>query len=196
MDNYYSYTYDNIFDASIKKIFDKLYPLFNKIHIKPNHLTLIGFICGLLAIYNLNKNNLNYFAILWLLSIIFDIIDGDYSRKFNLSTKFGKFFDAITDYIRIIGLFILFYKLYDIKTIAKNEKIIIIILLLLTINGIFYLGCYKKKTKQIYSLSKLCVLNEKNLYKYLHYSTLFGGTTTWVIIIFLIYYFKKYRIST
>lgn len=185
---------DNIFDAFIKKNFDKLYPLFKKMYIKPNHLTLIGLICGLLGVYYLYKNNLNYFTILWLLSLLFDIIDGDYSRKYNLSTKFGKWFDIISDLIRSVALFIIFYKLYDIKNIIKNNKIIMLLLLLLTINGYFYLSCYKKKTKQDYI--DVCFLNEKNLDKYLQYSTLFGETTTCIIIVYLINYFKNYRIST
>lgn len=185
--------YENIFDLIIKKTFDNIYPLFKKLNITPNHLTLIGFICGLLGAYYLYKNNLTYFSIFWLLAVLFDTLDGDYSRKYKMYSEFGKWFDFITDWIRICILSLVFIYSYNIIDIINENRIILIILTLLFVNTLFFLSCYKKKTKQNHFITQWCFLNDNKLNKYLTYGSFFSDPIFSILLVFLINYFKNYR---
>lgn len=187
--------YENIFDLIIKKTFNNIYPLFKKLNIIPNHLTLIGFVCGLLGAYNLYKNNITYFSIFWLLAVLFDTLDGDYARKYKLYSDFGSKLDSYSDNIRFTILFIVFINKYDVVKLLKENYIIVILLYLFFINSYIHLGCQKKIQKQKHSLTKNCIVSNKYLEKYLVYGSFFGETTYLIMLVILINYCSKYRVN-
>jgi phosphatidylserine synthase len=187
--------YENIFDLIIKKTFDNIYPLFKKLNITPNHLTLIGFVCGLLGAYYLYKNNLTNFTIFWLLAVLFDILDGDYSRKYKLYSEFGSKLDSYSDNIRFTFLVIVFIYKHEVVKLIKENKIIVILLYLFSVNSYMHLGCYKKIQKQKNSLTKKCIVSNNYLEKYLVYGSFFGETTYLISLVIFINYCSKYRIN-
>lgn len=83
----------------------------SKIGVTPNIATLLMFIFAILSSISLVFfNNLLYFAIFLFITGIMDGCDGAIARLTNKSTKFGGFFDSITDrfseFIIFLGLLI------------------------------------------------------------------------------------------
>lgn len=85
----------------ISTYINKLAASLSKTGIKPNHLTLFGFICvviaGLPIIYLNPPISVYLFIILILLSGVFDLLDGALARYLGATSKLGSFTDSITD---------------------------------------------------------------------------------------------------
>ncbi|MCS7121782.1 MAG: archaetidylinositol phosphate synthase [Archaeoglobaceae archaeon] len=65
--------------------------------VKPNQITLIGFVFGLFAAFAVYKNQLILGAAFILLNGFFDILDGVIARSGNMITKFGAYLDSVLD---------------------------------------------------------------------------------------------------
>lgn len=65
----------------------------------PNTLTLLNFICGLIAAYAGLQNNLRIAAGLILMGMYLDAFDGRLARKLNVNSRFGASMDSGADYV-------------------------------------------------------------------------------------------------
>jgi archaetidylinositol phosphate synthase len=74
--------------------------------IKPNHLTLLGLITGLLAALLIATHNLLLGGIFLLLSGFLDILDGALARNQIMASEFGGFLDSVSDRYVDIAIFI------------------------------------------------------------------------------------------
>lgn len=117
--------YENIIDKLIVKYCSPLYPFFKKMGFTPNILTTISLILGLLTCYSFYKKKFKLSAILLFLSYIFDVLDGDYARKYKMVTKIGDYYDHIKDII-VYSIFSLIF----IKYTTYNKKVLPIILII------------------------------------------------------------------
>lgn len=84
--------------------------LFQKIHLKPNHITFLMLITSIISCTLLIlNNNLIVFGILVLIVTILDGVDGYLARMSNQTTLFGGFldstFDRLSEGFIIIGLY-------------------------------------------------------------------------------------------
>lgn len=139
-----TYEQENYFDSLILKyIVEPLAPSVHKLKIKPNLLTLLGLISSLRAIYYLSKYKTFLFSIFFLLSQVFDVFDGYLARKYNLSSKFGDYFDHISDAIKTI----LFFYVLFIKYNLSQSKLIIFIFIILLILLLVFVGYQEKISK-------------------------------------------------
>ena len=135
---------ENYFDSLILKyIVEPLAPIVYKLGIKPNLLTLIGLISSLTAIYNLSKYRIYLFSLYFIISQIFDVFDGYLARRYNMSSKFGDYFDHISDTIKTISLFYILFIKYDLG----HSKILIIMFIILLILLLVFVG-YQEKISQ------------------------------------------------
>ena len=156
-------------------------------NITPNHLTTCNIIASIISAHCLYKNNKLLAIIFFVLSYIFDCSDGLYARKYKMVSKFGDYYDHISDFVQyLLYAYILFSK-YNLG----NYKIVIVALLLYLILHISYLGCmeniYDPKSNDSLSFSKqLCFFNNHkegvNKLKY------FGSPTGLLLICFIILY--------
>ncbi|WP_185867238.1 CDP-alcohol phosphatidyltransferase family protein [Blattabacterium cuenoti] len=69
------------------------------IKIIPNILTLSNLFCGCISIIFLRSKNFDYSAIATLFSIIFDFLDGFFSRLTKNENPFGKELDSLADMV-------------------------------------------------------------------------------------------------
>ena len=98
--------YENPIDLLIYKLFPYVNPFLYNYGFTPNLITTISFMFGLLSIFfYINKQYL-ITGIIFFISYIFDCIDGNFARQYKMETNFGDLYDHITDYIVIIGIFI------------------------------------------------------------------------------------------
>ncbi|WP_341651896.1 CDP-alcohol phosphatidyltransferase family protein [Blattabacterium cuenoti] len=65
----------------------------------PNIFTLLNLFCGCISIIFLKSKNFNDSAIFTLFSIIFDFLDGFFSRLIKIENLFGKELDSLADMI-------------------------------------------------------------------------------------------------
>ena len=64
------------------------------LRLKPNLITMLGSICGILGLYFLTYKNHGYISILLIfLYLVFDMVDGDIARNFKITSKSGAFLD-------------------------------------------------------------------------------------------------------
>jgi archaetidylinositol phosphate synthase len=65
--------------------------------LKPNHLTIMGLIFGILAAFFIAQKVILLGAILILVSSIFDMLDGALARTQEMASEFGGFLDSVID---------------------------------------------------------------------------------------------------
>lgn len=71
--------------------------LLSKTNISPNALTLIGILVSIFAAWLIIQYGLVTGAFIMLASSCFDLLDGAVARAANKATKFGAFFDEVSD---------------------------------------------------------------------------------------------------
>lgn len=72
-------------------------PFWHTIKFNPNMMTTLGLLCSILFIYFLWKRNLVLSLLFLFLRQYFDYADGLMARKYNQTSKFGDFYDHISD---------------------------------------------------------------------------------------------------
>lgn len=80
-----------------------------KLHLKPDQITLMAFLLGLLAAFLTVKNQTSYALFALWLSGLFDVLDGTVARLMQMSTKMGAFLDLIFDRLVEISMIFAFY---------------------------------------------------------------------------------------
>jgi phosphatidylglycerophosphate synthase len=138
---------DNPLDTLICNHIDDYLDLYKKLGFTPNILTTISLVSGLTSVYLVHKDQYIIGSILWFIAYYYDCADGKMARKFNMTSKFGDFYDHASDVLKHLLMFFVLYKKID----CKNNKIRYTIIGLLII--IFYLtmcqlGCQEKLARQ------------------------------------------------
>ena len=138
--------YENPIDNLIYIIVEKLDPILYKLNFTPNIITTLSLIIGLISAYFFYHKN--YISIpLFIIAYILDCSDGYFARKYKMITKFGDYYDHISDQIKI---FIIYYIIYNNKKF-KNFNLYFGIFILLLLLLIYHLSIqeliYNKKNE-------------------------------------------------
>ena len=179
-------------DVMIVKYGSKTYPIYRKLNMNPNHLTTISLILGLLCIYTFKQQYFVASSILYFISYCYDVLDGNYARKYKMVTKFGDLYDHIKDISVNVLLLFVFYKYMTFKHHIKLTIFLgaIAILLLITFN--IHIGCrevyaskHKNQSGFLSFNKKLC---SKKIYDNLYILRYFGNGTfiIWISILILV----------
>ena len=186
---------DNFIDDILITIIDTIQPYFYKLGFIPNTLTTISLICWLFALYFFVNDGIYYtfYAVLFMiLSYFFDCFDGHFARSYNMVTKFGDYYDHISDVSKVI-LFV-----YFICTIYTSKVCFILpILFIFLILALTHMACQelyydKASASDTLSLLKyLCIANKKNVNSVLGITRFFGCGTFYLIMILSVIYLKN-----
>lgn len=154
----------------------------------PNFITTLSFISAILCLHFIYKNKIELGILFYFLSYYFDCVDGFHARRKNMCTKFGDYYDHITDIIIQILLAIFIFK--KIKN-YKYKNIIISTIIILAIFMYIHLSLqelyYNKNDSDFLNIFQF----KNTIYtKYLPISRYFGSGTFTTFIIFIIYYTK------
>ena len=181
---------ENPIDNLIYEIVEILDPIFYRLKFTPNIITTLSLFTGLLSGYYFYKNN--YICIpLWIISYILDCSDGYFARKYKMTSKFGDYYDHISDAIKSI---VIIYLLY-IKS-KKYKKQIILVILILAILMYYHMSLqelvYNKKedSSSLNILNNHVDLDKNNIY----WSRYFGCGTSNLVIVIMIYLSIKGKI--
>ncbi len=112
------------------RISDVLSPITDfiaKMGIRPNHLTVIGFLFGVASAYLIFRGDLMISAVFLILSGIMDVLDGALARNKGLITKFGGFLDSVLDRYVDIAVFIAlgFYVGWTLSLLALSGALMV-----------------------------------------------------------------------
>lgn len=78
-------------------------PTFREWNHTPNMLTTYSFATGVLAVGALMANHVAVFALLFLVSYVFDCMDGQMARRYHMTSRFGDLYDHVTDIVVVVG---------------------------------------------------------------------------------------------
>lgn len=84
-------------DPFIMKAFAPAGPLFRKLGIRPNHLTVMGAILNLSGVYYIARGEFRKGMLIVIFTWLFDVIDGALAKYSGQITRFGGFFDSVID---------------------------------------------------------------------------------------------------
>ncbi len=107
-------------------LFDPLVHLVKAIGIKPNHITVIGFVLNILAVAHLLNyfnwegftygDNLLGFGLILGFAGLMDTMDGRLARLYDMKSTFGAFFDSVIDryseFVMFLGI-ILYFQIFE-----------------------------------------------------------------------------------
>lgn len=142
-----------------------LNPVFYKIGFNANGITTLSLIFGLLSCYLYYNKIYGISGIIMIISYYFDVMDGNFARKYNMQSKFGDYYDHIKDFTVLFIIVCLILLNKDLPLYLKISGGIIGLLLLF--GTITHLGCIEKyvihynnnnkiKESEILSIFKYC----------------------------------------
>ena len=179
--------YENPIDNFI--VFKICEPLSDDLHrrnITPNMITTVGFASSLLGSYYLYNYKIWKFVLLYTFAYLCDCMDGYMARKYKLETKFGDYYDHVTDVVQMILVLYILWTRYD---LLKYKKMVIISSMLL----LMYMttqGCQEilmgNNTSDILGITKnMCSDRIKDYIECIRH---FGSGTVIFYVLFLSYY--------
>ena len=175
------YELENPIDALIYGTSDFTVTFLHKMGLKPNDITTLSFISGMISIYFLYIKKFPEAALIYFISYYFDCLDGYMARKYKQISVFGDYNDHITD-VLVNGLFI--YTFFTHSNAPIFLKMINIAFLLLFLINQGCVDCYIKNNG-ITSITKyLCGfpnINKKQIEYNLNQTKDFGCGTYIVI---------------
>jgi phosphatidylglycerophosphate synthase len=184
---------ENFIDNILISIVDTIQPVFYKLGFTPNILTTISLICWLFALYFFVNDGIYYTfytVLLIILSYFFDCFDGHFARSYNMVTKFGDYYDHISDIFKSI-LFV-----YFICTVYTSKAYYVLpILFIFLILSFMHLACqelyYNNTSDTLSFLKYLCIANKKNVNSVLGITRCFGCGTLHLVIVLTVIYLKN-----
>ncbi len=108
--------------------------------VTPNIITLQRFLVFIIGfIYFFENRMYKHASIVYMYAYFCDCLDGQLSRKYNMETKFGDYFDHITDIVTII------ISIYFVaKSINEEYQWILFIILMLLVLSLIQMGCQER----------------------------------------------------
>ena len=180
-------------DNFIYVLVEKVAPTFYSLGFTPNMITTLGNITTLFSAYALYNKFFTLSAFLFIISYIFDCLDGYVARKYNLVSQFGDLYDHISDGLKLTLICYLLYKMNPTLFIATLP--LIIILLVLMSSFLAYQEKLYDKSQSSYTLSLLSNLcfaksDQRVVIRHMEYTKYFGcGTFTAVMAIIIALYY-------
>ena len=181
--------FNNPIDVVLEKLYSPVMPCLHKIGITPNMLTTVSLVTGLYAAKFIGDGNPKQGAFLFLISYLFDCMDGYMARRYNMESHFGDWYDHVTDWVTL-GL--VMFALAKKNKYSKQTMIVLTsVFVFLLINTAKWFGCQEKKYdneigKSIAMFKKLCKNPDVELVQ-----RKFMGTGTLMMFVFLTIYFSK-----
>jgi hypothetical protein len=180
---------DNPIDVLIFKIIDPQLEMYHAFGFTPNIITTLSLLTGLYASYLVTQKEYINASISFLFSYYFDCVDGKFARKYNMVSKFGDYYDHISDTTKTLILLFVLYK--DDST--KFKKILLVIIPLLILSS-YHIGCqqalYPQESQESPTLD-IFKLNNESCNKHVNKTKYFGFGTFYVAFILIIMFWHK-----
>lgn len=185
------YKYENPIDSLLIMLTEKMNPVYRKLGMTPNILTTISMLTVIFSVLlQLYSDMPIAGAMLYFVAYYFDCADGNFARKYGMSTRFGDIYDHVTDFIKMgLGMFVLW------KISTPSERITTALLLaMLSVPFFVHMGCqeriYKPKHNEhgecLHVLKQICPNT-----RWISYTRWFGCGTIHLLITLLMILRRK-----
>lgn len=187
--------YENPFDNMIYVFVEEISPHLYQAKLTPNMITTFGNILSIIGLLNLWNHKYFEASIYFGVSYVLDCIDGYMARKYNMVSKFGDYYDHISDASKFL-LFIISLILLKPKTFLKVLPIVVFFFIGLNLQ-LYYQEYYYNKKEASPSLNLISTLvpkfikpnNKKQSKKFMRVARYFGcGTFNLVIVLIIMFY--------
>lgn len=179
---------NNPVDEILTKISDVIDPVFKKMNYTPNGLTSVSVVFVIAALYHLYNRNLPQFTIYFILYYLFDNMDGNYARKYNMVSKLGDMYDHYKDIVVVIVFAYILYAKYNIV----KFPVLLLLFSVLIVLSILFVGCREKidgdKHTVILNNFGGVLMSGKDCKKNIPYLKWFGTGTLFVGALGLVWY--------
>jgi len=117
-------------------LMDRLY----KLGVTPNMITTVGNVFRGLSVYFLYSGRKELFLILYVVGYYFDCLDGHFARRYNMCSKFGDFYDHISD--TTFYFFLIYYVFFN-STLLESPYFTRVLTLFLIMGFLMFIhiGC-------------------------------------------------------
>lgn len=134
---------ENPIDRAFIAMSDVVAPYAKYIGATPNLVTTLSVIMGALASYTIWKGGNKTNFVFWsLLAYFFDCLDGHMARKYDMCSKFGDYYDHLSDWLYYGLLFYAAFVVRGFKQRYKQYAVVIYTILVLTgVGMIWHFGC-------------------------------------------------------
>ncbi len=102
--------YDSPYEYIFVELCQKTKGFFRKLNFTPNMITALSLLSSILMYKAFRKGKYHQAGLLILASYYFDCLDGIFARTYNMTSKFGDFFDHASDIITIVLMTLAVYK--------------------------------------------------------------------------------------
>lgn len=180
-------------DNFLYVLVEKVAPTFHKWGFSPNMITTLGNIATLFSAYALYNQLYVVASFFFIVSYMFDCLDGFVARTYNLVSKFGDFYDHISDTAKLVIISYMLYRINPMLFLATLP--IMVITLLLMCSYLAYQEKFYADSKSSYTLSFLdcfCFASDdkRDLIRHMAYTRYFGcGTFTAIMAIIIALYY-------
>lgn len=128
-------------DGFFYNISDKMCPYLRECGMTPNDITTVGLIVGLIAVYFIYSKKYLLGLLFFWLCFFSDCMDGHYARKYNMTTKFGDYYDHFRDiFITTLVIILLFFRI-------ENKAVFVTIVSVFLYLMLMHIGCQELQTK-------------------------------------------------
>jgi phosphatidylglycerophosphate synthase len=175
---------ENPFDNIILRFAERVNPALVAHGVTPNLLTSFSLIFGVAAAVYIYWGCFVTGAILFFMAYVFDCMDGNMARAFDMVTRFGDFYDHVTDMVQVVC----FIAAITCSPMLYQWKVVLFVTtLILYVAAMVHVGCqermYGKSVPCLQMLEYLCPNPDKNIYTTRYFGT---GTTVVFIVTFII----------
>jgi len=184
---------ENPIDDLLLKIVHIIQPTFYKLGFTPNILTTFSLLFWFGGLYFFVNSGVYYtfYVILFMtLSYFFDCFDGHFARTYDMVTKFGDYYDHISDISKILLLIYFILVKYN-----AQSCIVLSIMFISIILSFMHLSCqelyYGSPSDTLSVLNLFCIADETNVKNVMKISKYFGCGTMYFIIILCVIYLKE-----
>ena len=91
--------YDDPVDFQLINLVEVLGPYFYRMGLSPNVFTTLSLIFAIASCYFLVSRAFIIAGICWFINYFFDCVDGNFARRYNMTSEFGDWYDHISDWI-------------------------------------------------------------------------------------------------
>ena len=189
--------YENPFDNMIYIFVEEITPYLYKAKLTPNMITTGANILSIIGLINLWNRKYFEASIYFGVSYVLDCVDGYMARKYNMVSKFGDYYDHISDASKFL-LFIISLILLKPKTFLKVLPIVVFFFIGLNLQ-LYYQEYYYNKKEASPSLNLISTLvpkfikpnNKKQSKKFMRAARYFGCGTFNLVIVLIIMFYEK-----
>lgn len=178
---------------------DEISPYLYNIGVTPNMVTFQRFaVFSIGFIYFFENRMYKHAAMIYMYAYFCDCLDGHLSRKYNMETKFGDYFDHITDIILIV------VSIYFIaKSINEEYQWLLFIILILLAMSLIQMGCQERYIEMTHinsgsecmrSVKCLCprsLISNNDIENMMEITKFFGAGVYHLFIVILIWNFES-----